>query len=236
MIRTGAESTITKNVVPLTADRLRGLPPIRSLPGRNANKANLEVYSVDGIDVALKDYRSRSFIVRHTIGRFSTRREVKGYLAAASCEGVPEFLGRLGPVALAVRWIDGKTLRSLAGQPMEGAIFDRLEAILDRLHARGVAMGDLHHSDVLISDDGSVHVLDFATAIVLGRRAGPIRRSLFERACEQDRIACARLRARFMGDDEARAVQAVGERAAARYRRARRLKALWDRLRGRNRG
>ena len=101
------------------------------------------------------------------------------------------------------------------------------------LHARGVAAGDLHHRDVLVGPGRSVHLVDLATALVLGRRPSYLRRAAFSRLAAQDLVALARMRARWTGRDEEEAIAAVGKEAAAWYARGRRLRRIWDRLRGR---
>lgn len=208
-------------------------PDLR-LPGRNGTKADIVVYRRDdGRHVALKDYSARSPLVRNTLGRLLLRREAAAYRAAAGANGLPEMLGRHGAFGLALRWIDARPLAELSPGAVGKDVFARLDRIIAELHARGVALGDLHHRDVLVSADGSVHVVDLATALVLGDSPGPLRRALFIRWCEADRVAMARLRARFLGEDPDAAVAAVGTRAAARHRRGRWLKSLWDRLRRR---
>ena len=95
-----------------------------------------------------------------------------------------------------------------------------------------MALADLHHRDVLLGGDDSLYIVDLATAWVLGKRPGPIRKKIFERFCESDRVNLARMRARFTGGDVDTAVASVSPVAAAWHRRGRRVKHLWDRLRG----
>ena len=99
-----------------------------------------------------------------------------------------------------------------------------------------MALADLHHRDVLLTADGSIYLVDLATAWVLGPRPGFIRRRLFERFRESDRVNLARMRARFTGGDVEAAVASVSPEAAAWHRRGRRVKGWLDRLRGRRRG
>ncbi len=89
---------------------------------------------------------------------------------------------------------------------------------------------------MLVAADGTVRVVDLATAWVLGPRPGALRRLIFRRLAEADRVNLARMRARFTGGDPAAAAASVSPAAAARHRRGRRLKAAFDRLRGRARG
>jgi hypothetical protein len=219
----------------LDRERLASLTPLRSLAGRNISKATVRVYRVDDVEVAVKDYAPRPFLIRQSVGRFLIRREARAYAAAAGVSGIPAFLGRVGPFALATRWVDATPLSALSGSSVDASVFDRAARILEALHARGIALTDLHHRDVLVSRDGAVHLVDLATAVCAGPGAGALARAVFRRARDADRIALARMRARFTGGDERAAVLgAAGPRAAALHTWGRRIKRVWDRIRRRD--
>jgi hypothetical protein len=211
---------------------LSGAEPLRRIAGRNCTKADLLFYELDGERVAVKTYAPRSPVVRNTLGRWLIRRETAAYEAAKGVEALPTFLGRLGPCALATRWVDAEPLRERAGGRVDDALFDRLGAVLDELHGRGVALADIHHRDVLLGADDTLYIVDLATAWVLGRRPGPIRRHLFKRFCESDRVNLVRMRARFSGGNVDAAAASVSPAAAAWHRRGRWMKSFLDRLRG----
>lgn len=232
--QSNVKSSTARRLVVFDLDQLQRTAPIRNLPGRNLSKADVRVYRIQGVEIAVKDYGARPFLLRNTIGRFFTRRESVAYLAAAGIPGLPEFFGRLGPFSLATRWIEAAPLSSFfAAASLHPTFFDRVAAILDALHARGIALADLHHRDVLMAEDGSAYVVDLATAWTAGESSGSIRRALFRRFRDMDRVALARLRTRFTGQDEKEAIAAVGSSAANWYAWARQLRALWNRLRGR---
>jgi hypothetical protein len=214
---------------------ISGAEPVQRIVGRNGTKADVLFYDLDGERVAVKTYAPRGALVRNSLGRWLIRREAEAYKAGEGVEALPEFLGRLGPYALATRWVDARPLRERTGARLDDALFDRLGAVLDELHGRGVALADLHHRDVLLGADDALYIVDLATAWVLGRQPGPIRRRLFERFCESDRVNLARMRARFTGADVDAAVASVSPEAAAWHRRGRRVKNAWDRFRGRSR-
>lgn len=211
--------------------------PVLVRAGRNRTKADVRVHADDAGDpsVVVKDYSARPAWIRWTLGRWLVRRECEAYLAAGGSAGLPGFLGRVGPYALATAWVDGTPLAELDPGDVDPAVFDRLDEVLGSLHREGVAMADLHHRDVLCTRSREVVVVDLATAVVLGNRPGWVRRRLFRRASELDRIAAARLRARFTGGSERDAVTAIGGPAARWHRRGRRLKGLLRLVRGRGR-
>ncbi|ANM31917.1 hypothetical protein ABI59_23665 [Acidobacteria bacterium Mor1] len=212
--------------------KLRGTSPTRRLPGRNATKADVLVYRLDEREYAVKDYSARSWWVRRWIGRPSIRRESAAYRAAAGAHGLAPFHGTPGPLSLVTGWLPARPLAEHPRGEVPAEAFDRLGEVVAGLHELGVALGDLHHRDILLAVDGRVFVVDLATALVLGDRPGPLRRSLFRRMAERDRVTVARLRARYLGQDEQAAMEAVGVTAARRYARTRRLKRLWNRIRG----
>lgn len=212
--------------------RLSGTEPVRRIVGRNITKADVLFYELDGDRVAVKTYAPRSAVIRNSLGRWLIRREAVAYEASAGIEALPAFLGRVGPYALATHWVDAEPLRERTGARLDDGLFDRLGLVLDELHDRGVALADLHHRDVLLGADDSLYIVDLATAWVLGQRPGAIRKRLFERFCESDRVNLARMRARFAGGDVDAAVASVSPVAAAWHRRGRRVKQHWDRLRG----
>ncbi len=217
------------------AERIRSLKPAKVLVGRNVTKADTLLYRCGDIDVAVKDYGPRPWIIRQTIGRLMIRREAAAYRASRGVPGIPLFHGRLGPFALATEWIDGRPLSEMAGELLPEGLFRRALGILGGLHERGIALGDLHHRDLLVLPDGSARIVDLATAFVLGDRPGRLRLALFARLRDQDHLALSRMRARFRGLDEAKEMAAVGRRAVSWHRRARRVKRLLDRVRGRKR-
>ena len=232
MARSDPESSTVEAAPALTRKALAGLSPQRVFHGRNLSKADVSMYRFDGRPVAVKDYGRRPFFARHTVGRLLVRRECRAYEAAGLLPGLAPFLGRLGPYTLATGWIEAIPLADLPRGAAGPAIFDQLDAVIASLHARGVAVGDLHHRDVLVSAQGSVHVVDFAAAYVLAPRPTPLARRVFEHLCAQDRLAAARMRARFTGGSEHEALAELDPATVRLWGAGRRLKALWDRLRG----
>jgi protein-S-isoprenylcysteine O-methyltransferase Ste14 len=210
-----------------------GAAVVRRLPGRNRTKADVTVYRTTGGDlVAVKDYTLRPWWVRHSLGRLLVARECRAYAIAEGLAGLPRFLGRRGRFALAVEWIDALPLARFENGSVPPERFERLSAVVEGLHARGLALADLHYRDVLLGNDGRVWVVDLAAACTLGPRPGRLRRTLFEHFRKADHFAIARLRARFAGEDAAAAVAAADPAVRRWHRRARRAKWIWDRLRG----
>ena len=215
-------------------ERLNEHQPIRRIVGRNSSKADVLFFDLGHVRVAVKTYGPRNFLIRNTLGRWLIRREAAAYEAARGVDSLPTFFGRVGSYALATRWVDAVPLREWTGARLDDGVFDRLGAVIESIHEKGVALADLHHRDVLLDEENRIYIVDLATAWVLGRRPGPVRRRLFHRFCESDRVNLARMRARFTGGDVEAAVGSVGPAAASWHRRSRRVKTVFDRLRGKS--
>jgi len=224
---------VTPDNPSLNLDRFDTQEPLRRIRGRNNTKADILVYRHGALQIALKDYRARPWWVRASIGRVMTRRETAAYRAAGGIPGVARFLGRLGPVTLATEWVASRSLGEYRDQYVDPVCFERLHEVLERLHDAGIALGDLHLSDVLIDAERNVTLVDFATAFTLGDDPGPLRSRLFKRLALQDEISFVRLRAHLTGGGAESAVSELGEDAVAVNRRNRRIKMWFDRLRGR---
>ena len=97
-------------------------------------------------------------------GRWLQRHERAIYQALADVGGVPQWAGTFGPTGYAIEYIDAKPLDHLP-KPPEG-FFDRLRAIFDAVHARGVAYCDANkRSNILVTSDGRAYLVDFQIAI-----------------------------------------------------------------------
>ena len=203
---------------------------LRRIPGRNSSKADIVVYRVQDKCLALKDYSSRPWWLRWIVGRWLIAREAHAYRRAVGIAGLATFLGRPSPCALATEWIEGETLREYGTErPAPPQLLPQLRRTLDELHARGIALGDLHRSDILVAASGEIRIVDLATAVCRDRIGSAW---LFQHLRRQDKIALARLEAHVAGGDEESAVAALGEQVLRQYKRSRRLKATWNRLRG----
>jgi hypothetical protein len=206
--------------------------PLRHLPGRNFTKADVLVYRLGDELVAIKDYAPRPAWVRHTLGRWLIRREALAYRAASGIDGLPRFRGRAGRFALALEFVDAVPLAERSGPALGEAFFDRLDSLVGAFHQRGIALGDLHQRDVLIGSDGAPRIVDLATAWVSEEGSWRWRRAIFHRLADLDRIATARMRARWTGRDVEEASASIGSPMVKWHARGRRLKRLWDRARG----
>lgn len=94
------------------------------------------------------------------IGRYLCRREVRFYNALSDLPNVPRVLGRVGPTGFLHAYVAGAPLSK--DRPVPAGFFDQLLALMDQLHARGIAYVDANKPEnILLGDDGRPHLIDF---------------------------------------------------------------------------
>ena len=199
------------------------------------HKPDLRCVTLGGHDYVVKDYAGRSWPVRWS-GAFQLGREVRAYARLAGIEGVPRFFGRIDHDAIIMEYVPGIRLpkfhRRHGGVPR---VAERVRALVDSIHARGVIHGDLRSRDnILVTPAGHLYLIDFSSAHVFdlsswsGRAIFPRLRRGEQRALLKWKVALA--------------PQELTEAELAAHRRFKRLRRLWPfnrkqdlpRTRGRN--
>lgn len=183
---------------PFTRDQLARLPRRRLHGGRNASKAFVDLVEFQGRPVVLKDFASRPWPVRQVFGPWQLSREARAYGALGGLRGTPAFLGRVDRQAIVLEYVPGRTLASFRPGDLPAPFFDRLDRLLEAIHARGVAHGDLHRHDVLAGPDGEPCIVDFSTSVLAAGNAGPWKGFLFDQMRQADRRSAAKMRRRLL--------------------------------------
>ncbi len=146
--------------------------------GRWAN-ARVEKVTLDGVAWTFKDFSSRPFFVRNTIGRFLSRREGLALARLAGIDGVPGQAFRVDGHAIAARYLSGTVLAKLPGEQVGSAFLESYEALLAAVHARGIVHLDTGGgSNMLMQADGRPGLIDFQAALFTTRLPGSMRRLL----------------------------------------------------------
>jgi serine/threonine protein kinase len=167
---------------------------------RNLTKASVRIERRNGTEVIVKDFGHRAWAVRALVGRPSLRREERAYRILEGVPGVPRCLGFEGPDTLLIERAPGHSMSEWRVQDLPAGVLDSLEERLALIHARGVALVDLHRSNVVVSEQGDVSLVDFALAAIGRRRGGGLRPGWWIRVgMRLDRHALARIRSRAEG-------------------------------------
>jgi len=138
-------------------------------PATRAKPAILLVHC-GGHRVIVKDFSQNGWMLRNLYGRYVVRHECRIYRQLDGVEGVPAFHGRIDTFAFAVDLVEGTTLKRLGSEGVSAESFERLARVIGALHARGVVHLDAHQkTNVLVDGEGRPYLMDFATAVYLGR-------------------------------------------------------------------
>lgn len=108
------------------------------------------------------------------IGQWLVNRELQAYRQLSGIAGIPKLIGRVNTYAFAIEFIkDAKPLDHFSEMPAE--FFDKLRAIYDQLHRRGLAYVDANkRSNVLVTRQGNPVLIDFQISALAPTRPKPI--------------------------------------------------------------
>ena len=133
--------------------------------GRFAN-ARVERVRIAGADWIFKDFASRAFVVRHTVGRFLLGREVRALQRLEGLAGIPSQAFRVDALSMAARFVPGRALADTPDGPFSTEFLLALEALLRQVHARGLVHMDTRGGgNLLIGPDGAPGIIDFQAAL-----------------------------------------------------------------------
>ncbi|MCI0566935.1 MAG: hypothetical protein L0Z52_01930 [Acidobacteria bacterium] len=210
-----------------TREALRARPPLRFRAGRNATKADIFLWELDGVRLVVKDYAPRPRWVRATMGRAMVRREVRAYRLLQDLAGIPRFAGQVDSLAFAVEFVEGRDLSHFRPGEVSVEFFRKLLQLLESVHKAGVAQGDIHHRDVLVGPDDEPFLVDFSTAAFQQGPAGSWRRMIFQAACGSDRRAVLKLKHRHVPHSLTGAEHHELTHPPTWYRLGKRIRSLW---------
>ena len=142
-------------------------------------QSSVYVAELDGHCVAIKDFAKTSRAFRRFVAPFLVRRECAALRRLQGVPGVPHFYGRIDRLSLAMEFIEGTPLDTFAQGELPPETFARAQKVIDAMHARGVAHGDLkRRSNLLLTPNGEIYLIDFATAVIDGHGKKWLQREL----------------------------------------------------------
>ncbi len=177
---------------------IQPLLPVWLHEGRSITQPNVCGYEIEGRRFVVKDFRPRPWLIRRLWGRWILRREWARLEALQGIAGIPRLLGWVDDDAFAMEWVHGERLPHRKQNWLEPVFFDRLLALVEAMHARGISHGDLRRKNILVTRDQQPYLIDFATAF----QAGPTPRSRrwFAQLCEVDRLTVLKLKGYYCPD------------------------------------
>jgi hypothetical protein len=149
-------------------------------------------------ELILKDCLRRWGPFRWLWGVSILRREYRMLEHLADAPGVPLAYGWADRYGMLIERFPAVKMPSRRRSKLTPEFFEHLRAIVEGIHARGVAHGDLRRANILVDDVGRPCLIDFATAIRRDSLAG---RLFFKRIAHVDLLKVARLKAYYLGRD-----------------------------------
>lgn len=136
----------------------------------------------DGVRWTVKDFSTRGWFSRTIVGPLLLRREAAVLARLKGIDGIAGEAFFVDRQALAIRFLEGSGLVRKKGvnrSPVDLAYMERLEALVDEMHARGVAHLDLRGTgNFIIRPDGTPGLIDFQSAVIARYFPGWLRRML----------------------------------------------------------
>lgn len=154
---------------PFARSQLADMQPRLVNKGRWGN-ATLTLVQHERQPWIVKDFRGCPPVVRHVWGLFMVRRELLALDRLDGIPGLPQNAFRMDAYALAYRFMPGTTLRDTPADGTPPEYFRALEAMVKRMHERGVVHLDIRYRrNVLVLDDGSPGLVDFQSHLRIDR-------------------------------------------------------------------
>jgi hypothetical protein len=220
----------------LTRQALEKIPHIPIHESRNWSKA--DVYAIEwpqgsGQKVVVKDLKNKPFWFRISIGRPFLAREWKALQALQGLEGITKTVGRPDADAFVIEFCEGRKAVHFARRSLGADVIQRTEDILKAAHARGVTHGDLHKDNILVNDDGSVTLIDWATAICFGAKPVGVKAFTFSEWRAIDERSIAKLKITHTPEAiTARERELLLRGGSKVYRNVKKVRGWFQRLRG----
>ena len=148
----------------VTLGRLAGASGQILRPG-SWKKAEIRRVRGDGQWLVIKDWRAAPTWLR-PVATWMLAREAAIYTALKGVPGVPRLIAA-GERILVIEHVSGRVISSFMHGKGKGLhLGRRLEVVVGEMHRRGIYHGDLHYRrNILVTPDGCVHIIDFASAV-----------------------------------------------------------------------
>lgn len=155
------------------------------------------VYLVEhnGLRLAVKDFSNTPPLFRIFIAPYLVRREVRALQHLKGTPGVPRYHGRIDSLAFAMEYIEGIPISTIDRGDLPADVFPRIQEVIDGIHARGVSHGDLkRRSNLILTPTKDVFLIDFAAALIGGKRLHPLQNWLQKQMAHVDDKSLPRLK------------------------------------------
>jgi predicted Ser/Thr protein kinase len=134
----------------------------------------------DGRDpIVLKTYALKNVFVRATAGWFVTRREYKLLRHLEGIQGIGRLAQPQSRLGLFLKWIPGRPLYRFGKDALSQEVFNKLVAIVKKMHHAGVVHLDIgHKGNVLVTPEERPVLIDFQSALYVRNWPGWLKKWL----------------------------------------------------------
>ncbi len=179
--------------------------------GRNC-QSTIRVLETEGQRAVAKDYARTPPFFRRYVAPFLLNREERALRFLAGTIGVPQVFARVDRQALIIELIEGKPIDHFQNGELGAEVFARVQETIDRIHARGVAHGDLkRRGNLMVTPRGEIFLIDFAASLIGKRPLRPVVNWLQREVARVDNKCVPRLKMKaapeLMTDDDRRKLE-----------------------------
>jgi serine/threonine protein kinase len=130
---------------------------------KTPSQADIWLVEWNGTECVLRDYSAPRGWFWRQLCRWAVRREIRAHNLLDGVTGIPSLLAELDKNRYLIEFIDGPSL-DIHRHSLGPEFFEELARILDAMHKRRVAHGDLRNKNILVGPDGRPYIIDFTTA------------------------------------------------------------------------
>jgi predicted Ser/Thr protein kinase len=165
-------------------------------------QSSVYLVEVDGRRAAVKDFANTPPKFRRFVAPFLVGREIKALRHLDGTPGVPRYYGRVDRYAFAIEYIEGRPIAEFGPGELSQKTLNNVQKSIDAIHERGVSHGDLkRRSNLLVTPDEQVYLIDFAAAVVGRRKANFLLNWLQRRMAEIDDKSLSKIK-KFSAPDQ----------------------------------
>lgn len=161
-------------------------------------RPEVSLIEVNGQKMIIKDFGQSDPWFRFAVGRLLRYREERALRRLDGVKGIPRFLGRVSSHAVLMEYIEGETAKRLKRQKFGPEFFDKLNQLVDDMHARGIAHCDLRSGgNTIVDQHGQPYFVDFVGHFRRGAKWNLVYKWVFDRFCVADKAGIVRLKERL---------------------------------------
>ena len=152
-------------------------------PGRSIAQCDIWEIEIDNRRYLLKDYGARHFLLRKTWGKYIIAKEIRIYQKLQGIVGIPRLVASVDDCGFVMEYLDATRLPKRKHNNLTPQFFKRLAELVDTVHQRNIAHGDLRRKNILVDTHMRPYLIDFATAFALQGNGNFVSRRIFRHLC-----------------------------------------------------